>query len=89
MFGGGGHGCAGRGGHTGSPALGNQLESKIENLGLAARRDQDIGGLDVTVHDAAGVRCVQGVGHLDADIEQLLQLQAMPRQVTVQWLALD
>src|SRR6267378_4213826 len=33
-------------------------------------------GFDVAMNDSPGVGCVQGVGNLDADIEQRLQLES-------------
>src|ERR1700675_767807 len=37
---------------------------------------KQICGLDVSMNDSFGVGCVQGVGNLDADIEQRLQLDS-------------
>jgi len=40
-------------------------EAEIQNLRLAARRDEKIGGLDVAMNDACRVRRVQRVGNLN------------------------
>ena len=48
--------------------IGKQLgQSEIENLGLAARCDDDVRGFDVAVDDAFGVRRGERVGDLQAD----------------------
>ena len=40
-------------------------QSKIQNLGVSAFRDEDIGGLDVTVDDAFGVGGIESIGDLN------------------------
>ena len=44
-------------------------EAEIENFGVAALGDENIGGLDVAMDDALGVRGIETVGDLDAEIE--------------------
>ena len=39
-------------------------EAEVEDLGLAALRDEDVRRLDVAVHDAARVRGLEGIGDL-------------------------
>jgi len=41
------------------------LQPEVENLRLAARRNKDIGRLDVAVSDAFRVRRIQPIGYLD------------------------
>src|SRR5205807_1448373 len=64
-------------------------QSEIENLGLAALRDEDIRGCDVAVDDALGVRHVQCVRDLNAEIEQHLGLQRLPRDEVLKGLPLQ
>jgi hypothetical protein len=40
-------------------------ESEVENLGRATLGDENICRLDVAVHDAFGMRRIQGVGDID------------------------
>ena len=40
-------------------------------------RDHDVGRLDVAVHDAARVAVFQGVGDLDADVDDIAQAQGL------------
>ena len=50
-------GGAGERGHFG--------EAEIENFGVAALGDENVGGLDVAVNDALGVSGVERVGDFD------------------------
>lgn len=52
-------------------------EAEIQDLGLPARGEKDVGGLDIPVHDAFGVRRVQSIGDLNAQVQQLPQLQRL------------
>ena len=45
-------------------------EAEIEHFHVIARADEDVGGFDVAVDDARGMRGVQRVGDLDAHVEQ-------------------
>ena len=45
-------------------------QAEIENFGVAAIGDEEIGGFDVAMDDAFGVRGVQRVGDFDAEIQQ-------------------
>ena len=40
-------------------------ETEIQNFGVPALGDEDVGRLDVAVHNALGVRRVQRIGNLD------------------------
>ena len=42
-------------------------QSEIQNLGVAAVGNKNIGGLDVAVDDSLGMSRVQGVSDLDAE----------------------
>ncbi len=46
-------------------------QSKIQDLDLASFVQADVGRLDVTVHDPAGMGGVQSVGHLGGQIDDL------------------
>src|SRR5208282_3986821 len=52
-------------------------EPEIENLGLSRTRDKDIGGLDVTVGDAAGVSVVERVGDLNGDVQETIAVKRL------------
>jgi len=47
-------------------------EAKVENFDLAAIGDKDVGGLDVAMNDAFGVSCVERIGDLRGEIENLI-----------------
>ena len=47
-------------------------ETEIEDLGLSAFGDEQIGGLQVAVDDSGSVGNVEGVGDLDAEIDLLV-----------------
>jgi hypothetical protein len=48
-------------------------QAEVENLGVTTLGDKNIGGLNVAVNDATGVRGVESVGDLDAKGEDRLQ----------------
>ncbi len=50
-------------------------QAEIENFRVAAAGDEKVGGLDVAMNDALGVRGVQRVGDFDADVEQAFHFQ--------------
>jgi hypothetical protein len=50
-------------------------EAEVENFGVAARSDKNIGGLDVAVKDALGVGGVEGVGDVDADVQKAIEFE--------------
>ena len=64
-------------------------QTKIEDFGLPALRHKDIGGLDVAVNDAFGVRSRQSVGHLNADVENLIDFHRLPAEALFQAYALE
>ena len=51
--------------------------------------DEDVRGLDVAVHDAAGVGGLEGIGDLRAEIEQRLELERARPEPVPQRLALE
>ncbi len=64
-------------------------ETKIQNFHVPARADKNICRLDVAVNNSAGMRCIQRVGNLDAEIEQLIELQRTALDAVLEGLALQ
>lgn len=52
-------------------------EPEVEDLGVAALRDEDVGGLDIAMNDALAVRRVERVGDLHAQIADLTRRQRL------------
>ena len=50
-------------------------EAEVQDLHLPARVHEDVRRFDVAVHDAPGMRRLEGVGDLDAHGEQVLQVE--------------
>ncbi len=50
-------------------------QPEIQDLGVAARRDEDVGGLDVAVDNPDGVCGIKGVGDFDAERQQGLHVE--------------
>src|SRR5208282_5859010 len=74
--------------HTSRPEL---CETEIENLGVAARGDEDVSGLDVTVNDSFGMRGVERVCDFSRDFKERIErercaMDAMLQRLTVQQL---
>jgi hypothetical protein len=59
---------------------GNFGEAEIEDFGVAAFGDEDVGGLDVAVDDAFGVGGIESFGDLNGNVEETLEFN---------WLAID
>ena len=47
-------------------------QPEVQNLGVSALGDKDVGGLDVAVDDAFGMGCIQCVGDLDGQRQNQL-----------------
>ena len=50
-------------------------QPEIQHGDVAARRDHDVGRLDVAVHDAFGMRRIERVGHLNGDVDGFVERQ--------------
>ena len=54
---------------------GNLGQAEVENLGVPALGDENVGGLDVAMDDAFAVRGIERVGDLDGQAEQHVHFQ--------------
>src|SRR5271157_3752165 len=71
-----------------SAAIARQFrQSEVEYLGLSARSEEDVGWLQIAVHDAFAVRHVERIADLDTDIDDLVQRKRVPVDLLVQALA--
>ena len=64
-------------------------QSEIQDLDLASFIQADVGRLDITVHDPAGMSGVQRVGHLGGQIDDLRNLEPSFFQDRIQRPAFD
>ena len=62
-------------------------ESEVQHFYVAARRQHQVGRLDVAMHDAFGMRFVQRVAHLDANGNQFGKRERTTFQPNAQRLA--
>ncbi len=81
-------------GSTSSPrrpaVFGRQFgETEVEHLHGAPPRDEDVGGLHVTVKNALGVRGVERIGHLRGDVEHEPHVEWLARQLAIQGIAVE
>jgi hypothetical protein len=68
---------------------GNFGEAEIQNFGVAALGDENVGGLDVAMNDAFAVGGVERVGNLDGEIEQVVQFHRAAGDGVLQSLAVE
>ena len=54
-------------------------QAEIQNLGVPASGDKDVGRLDVAVNDAFGMRGIQRLGNLNGKRQQSLGFERLPR----------
>ena len=62
-------------------------QPEVHDLGLALRRDHDVGALDVAVDDALVMGLAQAGGHLAGDLQGLLRLQRSAPELVLERLA--
>ena len=60
-----------------------------ENLGVVAAGNKNIGWLDVAVDDAFGVRGIEGVGDLDAQVGKQVKREGAARNAITKGLAFE
>ena len=82
------HGLDGRGGfRAGNGAhLG---QAKIQNFGVSALGDEDVGGLDVAMDNSLGVGGVESVGDFDADVQENLNIKRAAHHQVLEGLAVE
>ena len=71
------------------PRRAHLRQPEIQNFGVASVRYEDIGRLDVTVHDALDVGRIESVRNLDGKRQQRLQFQRSIADRVLQGLALQ
>ena len=71
-----GESIGGAGSTGGSFSMGDLGEAEVEDFGVAALGDENVGGLDVAVNDAFGVGGIESVGNLDTEVEEIFQIDA-------------
>src|ERR1022692_1022103 len=49
-------------------------QPEIEDLGMTAYRDENVGGLNVAMNDPLGMGRVQSISDVDGDVEELLDV---------------
>ena len=59
-------------------------QTEIENLGVTALGDENVGRLDVAMNDSFGVSGIQCIGNLDGQIEQNIRLDGLSRDAMLQ-----
>ena len=72
-----------------APSRQELREPEVEHLDQAALGAHQVGALDVAMDDAARVRFVQRVGHLDPDLDHFAHRQRTLRDARRQQLAVD
>src|ERR1700693_292754 len=59
-------------------------KAEVENFGVAAFSDKNIGGLDVAMDDSFAVGSIERVGDVDTEIEEQFQIQGAARDAVLQ-----
>ena len=52
-------------------------ETEVQNLRLSARRHENVGGFEVAVHDALRMRRIEGIDHLEGEIDNGVEWQRL------------
>ena len=75
---------------VGARGQGRQLrQAEVQHLGVAGARDEDVGRLDVAVHDPLGVRGRQRLGNSRAEAQHSIDLHRAPGDGMLQRLPLE
>ena len=64
-------------------------QSKVENLGVTARGNENVRGLDVAMDDSRGVGGIQRVGDFDARVEEAFRSAEAPVDSLLQGVSLQ
>ena len=64
-------------------------EAEIENFGVAAAGDEDVGGFDVAMDDLLGVGGVEAVGDIDGEGKEEFEVHGTPADSVFQGLAVE
>ena len=64
-------------------------QAEIQDLRGPAVHEEDVRGLDVAVHDSLRVRRIQAVGDLDADLQELRNLDGLDGDAVLEGLAFE
>src|ERR1019366_7706264 len=78
---------ASRGLHYRAPVIGQFGQPEVQDLRLSSRSDEDIRGLQVSMHNTFAVRDVESVGNLNTDIDDLVHRQRVAVDLLIQTLA--
>ena len=73
---------------NGSPLRHKLGQTKVEDLGLPAPRDENVRRLDVPVHDSARVRHIEPIGDLNAELQDLFDVERLAADQMLQRLPL-
>ena len=64
-------------------------EAEIEDFGVAAFGDEDVGGLDVAMNDAFGMGGIERVGDFDGEVEEAVKFHGTASDEVFQSLAFE
>src|SRR5215467_5998852 len=59
-------------------------QTEVENFGMAALRDENIGGLDIAMNDVFGMRSVQGIGNFDGESQHVAHFHRLSANTVLQ-----
>src|SRR5258708_3634126 len=59
-------------------------QSEVENLGVSALGDEEVGGLNVAVNDSCGVSSIERICNFNRERQKHLRLERAPGDAVVQ-----